>query len=481
MRSEAFWTWFDGDARPKLGMRGDSFAQVFRRLDVIDGPLLILETGCAEDQDGAPGSTVLFDRYAEFRPGATVLSVHSDARAVVSCRARVSSRVTVMQADPVAFLSTYALSMPRPVDLLFLGTAAFNDRDPFPGAWQCMQELTAAQPLLHAQSLVVADGAPVVVHGAAIAQGSFTVFGTARIGGNGKLLAEYAERVGAKLQVQGYHAGWTGLGRAATGGGATAAPLRAVIVQTTQGTFAVDSQDRFVGRALREHGRYGQAEIARAAALVSADDTILVVGAHIGSVALPLARQCRQLVAIEANPGTCRLLRCNVLLNDAGNVEVHHFAASDHAGEVRFVMNRSNSGGSKIYPLVPQPEYFGDDPEIATVPCDRVDDRLGRDDFALVFMDAEGSEYAAIRGMPRILAAARHLVVEFLPHHLDNVAGIGPEDFADALSPFFASLHVPSLGQTHPRAAFRAVLRQLYDAGRGDGGLVFSKATMPGA
>ncbi len=344
-----------------------------------------------------------------------------------------------------------------------------------------MQELTAAQPILHAKSLAVVDGAPVVVHGASQAQGSFTVFGTARIGGNGKLVAEYAERVGARLRVQGYHGGWTGIGHAPAGTGSAAETLRAFITQSAQGTFAVDSQDRFVGRALREHGSYRRAEIARAAALVSPDDTILVVGAHVGSIALPLARQCRHLVAIEANPWTCRLLRCNVLLNDADNVEVHHFAAADRAGEVRFVMNRSNSGGSKVYPLVPQPEYFDDDPDIVTVPCDRIDDRLGRDDFALVFMDAEGSEYAAIRGMPRILAAARHLVVEFLPHHLDNVAGIAPEDFADALSPFFATLHVPSLGQTHPRAAFRAVLRQLYDAGRGDGGLVFSKATTPEA
>jgi hypothetical protein len=95
--------------------------------------------------------------------------------------------------------------------------------------------------------------------------------------------------------------------------------------------------------------------------------------------------------------------------------------------------------------------------------------------FKLIFMDCEGSEYRALKGMKRILAGATALFVEFLPHDLKNVAGVTPEEFVDAVGPGFQQLHVPSKNVTVARDAFKATLRAMYDADQGDAGLVFSR------
>jgi len=477
MRSEAFWAYFDASARPRLGMRAATFAGIFEYLDRFERPVEIVETGCTGQQlqDGPPGSTILFDKYAEFHPGTTVHAIGTDEDATRTCRSLVSDRVRISTGDSLPLLARLAGGGLNAVDLLFLDSVELDYENPLPGAWRCMQELTAAHTLIHADTLVVVDGAPTVLHGTVQEGGAFAVVGPSRIGGKGRLIAEYARQVGATVHLHGYQTGWTGICNRAPPAQPAASSMRAIVIETAQGVFAVDHEDAFVGMALRNSGAYGRAEIERATSLISPDDNVLVVGAHIGSIVVPLAKRCRHVTAVEANPWTYKLLQCNLALNDAGNVTAHHFAAGEREKSIRFVMNRHNSGGSKRYPLIPQPEYFYDNPEIVTVDCFRLDDRLARHDYKLVFMDIEGSEHAAILGMPRILGFARHLVVEFLPHHLTNVAGITPEAFAAALVPFFSSLLVPSQDQRFGRDEFAPALRRLFDQGRGDEGLVFSK------
>src|SRR5271156_3090639 len=78
--------------------------------------------------------------------------------------------------------------------------------------------------------------------------------------------------------------------------------VRAVITGGAQGLFAVDIDDRHVGRVLQQTGAYGEVEIERASQYVTSLDNALVVGAHVGSIAIPLSRRCNHVTAIEANP-----------------------------------------------------------------------------------------------------------------------------------------------------------------------------------
>ena len=84
MRSEEFWRYFDAQARPKLSIRADTFGKIFEYLDRFDRPVGIVETGCVRKADnwaGDGGSTILFDKYAEFHEGTVVYTVDIDAQA----------------------------------------------------------------------------------------------------------------------------------------------------------------------------------------------------------------------------------------------------------------------------------------------------------------------------------------------------------------------------------------------------------------
>src|SRR5579871_2190271 len=124
----------------------------------------------------------------------------------------------------------------------------------------------------------------------------------------------------------------------------------AIIARSPQGLFATDPRDRGVGRQLLIKGAYGVEELERLERYVPAQGRVLIVGGHIGTIAVPLARRCRELVVVEPNPCSNQLLRLNLRINDINNCNVLDLAASDRAGSIDMLLNTANSGGSKRVP-----------------------------------------------------------------------------------------------------------------------------------
>lgn len=222
---------------------------------------------------------------------------------------------------------------------------------------------------------------------------------------------------------------------------------RGILVSTSNGLFVVDPEDGFIANSLLHHGTYSSDELAFDLSLLNPSSQVLVVGTHIGSLAIPLARHCAHLTALEANPQTFELLEANVRLSGASNITLHHVVVGETDGKViQFVMNRDNSGGSKIMPKLKREGsdgYLYDNPEIVELRTARVDTLLGNRTFDLIIMDIEGSEVFALRGMPQILQSARALAVEFRPHSLVEVAGVTIDDFLASVKPYFSWLYVP--------------------------------------
>jgi FkbM family methyltransferase len=189
---------------------------------------------------------------------------------------------------------------------------------------------------------------------------------------------------------------------------------------------------------------------------------LLIVGTHVGALLIPLARLAREVVGIEANPETFELLKMNLALNGISNARVLSLAASDKRGDLEFLLSRTNSGGSKIRPAVERQEFVYDDPKIATVNAARLDDVLCGQSFDLVLMDIEGSEYFALLGMQNILAEARNLVIELLPNHIENVAGISAEQFLKAIPESFR--YARFIGEDTGEVMSRAQLSELLPA-----------------
>ena len=251
--------------------------------------------------------------------------------------------------------------------------------------------------------------------------------------------------------------------------------VKSVIVESKNGTLAVDPRDLEVGLKLRNNGSYGLDEIARINELISTQSNVLVVGAHIGSLVIPIAKNCNNVVAIEANPNNFNLLKTNLHLNKSENVTIHNIAASSKQETIKFQMNVVNSGGSKRLPKNNEYMYRYDNPEVIEVQAHSLDEYLDENNFDLVLIDIEGSEYFAMQGMEKILSNCNTLIVEFLPHHLKNVADVTVEQFLSLIPKQFTKLTIPSKKETHPIDIGGVVLQQMYNNKEGDDGLIFTK------
>ena len=249
--------------------------------------------------------------------------------------------------------------------------------------------------------------------------------------------------------------------------------VRAIITNSENGVFAVDPEDLEVGQKLREGG-FGIGEVERLKNFINDQSKVLIVGTHVGSLAIPLSKHCQEVTAIEANPNSFELLQINLYLNAATNITPHNIFANDVPEKVEFLLNTVNSGGSKRKPKKSNFLYDFDNPEIIEMESHRLDDYLPEHDYDLVLLDIEGSEYFAMKGMPDILSKCKTLVVEFLPHHLKNVADIDVDAFLSVIPGQFTKFALPDQKQEHNISELKTVLQQMFDANIGEEGIVFT-------
>ena len=103
-----------------------------------------------------------------------------------------------------------------------------------------------------------------------------------------------------------------------------------------------------------------------------------------------------------------------------------------------------------------------------------MDDFLPNHDYDLVLLDIEGSEYFAMKGMKEILSNCKTLVVEFLPHHLRNVADIDVDTFISVIPGQFTKFQLPDNNQEHTISEIKTVLQNMYDSNIGEDGIIFT-------
>lgn len=250
---------------------------------------------------------------------------------------------------------------------------------------------------------------------------------------------------------------------------------RALLVDSEDGLLLVAVEDMQVGRKLSSEGAYASNELKLLQSLVSAHSDVLVLGGHVGSLAIPLSKACRSLSVAEPNPDSYRLLELNLLINGCPNVRALNLAASNKREELAFLASQANSGGSKRMPLIRDYRYFYDHPAVISVAAASMDDVFSDATFDTIVMDIEGSEYFALQGMQRLLAAARTLAIEFVPHHLRNVAGVSVSQFLEQFQSFFDQLYIPGKNMSVQKEQFRAVLEHMFANDECDEGLIFSK------
>jgi len=192
--------------------------------------------------------------------------------------------------------------------------------------------------------------------------------------------------------------------------------------------MVVSTADRVLGKATYVHGSAELQTLQRALAVLGRSHVELLVdvGAHIGTVCVPaLARGlARRAIAVEPDPDNLRLLRANVHLNGLGDrVRVAEAAVGDHVGmELQLARHPDNHGDHRVGGVP------GESRELVAVPSITLDALLQGEDLtdALVWMDIQGSEGAALRAAEILRAARVPVALEVWPAGLQAQGGWDP-------------------------------------------------------
>lgn len=209
-----------------------------------------------------------------------------------------------------------------------------------------------------------------------------------------------------------------------------------VLTHSYNGDIIVPVYDFVVGKKLAYEGKYDRETLEfHFNNTINSESNVLVVGAHVGALIIPIAKKVKSAVGIEANPDTFKFLKLNLRLNKIENTKIYNYAAGNKNGEIDFLKNTVNSGGSKILSgrANLDIEFTYDNPEIISVPMKILDDEFQGIKFDLIIMDIEGSEYFALNGMKKLLKSTRFLQLEINPNHITKIAQISGREFIEIL------------------------------------------------
>ena len=145
------------------------------------------------------------------------------------------------------------------------------------------------------------------------------------------------------------------------------------------------------------------------------DETVIDIGAHVGTFALKIAGMVPRgrVIAFEPEPANFELLEENILLNGCTNVELHQEAVGPSAGRVAFYQTpRITVGHSMIEPAAGKVRKI----EVDSVTLEQVMERAGERAIGYLKIDCEGAEHGLLRAAPQsCLERIRRICVETDP------------------------------------------------------------------
>lgn len=170
------------------------------------------------------------------------------------------------------------------------------------------------------------------------------------------------------------------------------------VFDTPYGALGIDPVADAKMAAVFERGEYHQKDtVELLSACVTPGSIFVDGGAHIGTIALPLARRAARTIAYEADAHTCDILRQNVARNGAA-VDVREKGLGAEPGHGMMHSVREGNAGAHTLAL--------GEGGVAVV---TLDDELER--FDVLKLDVEGMELGVLCGARRIIREARPTIL----------------------------------------------------------------------
>ncbi|MDB6121298.1 MAG: hypothetical protein JWQ71_291 [Pedosphaera sp.] len=200
-------------------------------------------------------------------------------------------------------------------------------------------------------------------------------------------------------------------------------------VRSQTGSIFRNRTSDFHGYPFSVHGYYEWRNWAIALALCSYGDTIIEIGANIGTETIgfrDIVGNSGRVIAFEPLPGNFQSLKHVLLLNNCKNVSAFPLALGRKSGRARFVLpdKKGASGighlseGGKAWPAKSI--------EVDCATLDSMSQRIGK--AKMIFIDTEGAETEVIDGAMEYIGKNRpYIVLEASPQLL-NRAGSSLEE-----------------------------------------------------
>jgi FkbM family methyltransferase len=200
--------------------------------------------------------------------------------------------------------------------------------------------------------------------------------------------------------------------------------------QCRHGFFIFDKNDTYVGRSLEIYGEWAEAEVQLFSQIIRPTDTVVEVGANIGSHTLAIARLASEgrVHAFEPQPYVFSMLQKNVANNELKNISLWNAAVGSEAGRVSMPFISASSYSQVNFGAV---SIHTQSSRRVGVPLLAIDyiQQIQQIDFLKI--DVEGFE-------PYVLDGAKSAIQKFRP--IVFIESQNLEDHTSAINRFFDPL-----------------------------------------
>lgn len=178
------------------------------------------------------------------------------------------------------------------------------------------------------------------------------------------------------------------------------------LTATRWGMMIYHRNDFFIGRSLEKYGDFAPEETDLFKKLVEPGSIVIDGGANQGAFTVPLAKMVGEqggVFAIEPQRLTYQVLCGNLAINSLANVHAIHAALGSENGATRIPIPdlRTSVHTGEV---TADPAKRGERVQVITI------DSLGLSRLALLKLDIEGHERAAIQGARRTIAAHKPVI-----------------------------------------------------------------------
>lgn len=224
--------------------------------------------------------------------------------------------------------------------------------------------------------------------------------------------------------------------------------VESVMVSGQSGSITGAPSDLVMGSYVQHH-RYcpGFIELITKRLLRNGQGTFIDIGANIGLVTVPVARDSQAVVhAFEPEPTNFSYLTRNVTVNLAPDrVTLHNIALVSNAGVLQFELSKDNFGDHRVRrkSRISKQKFDEANRQVIDVTGERLDAVLDANELPrpiVVKIDTQGAEAEVVQGGRRLFDAADYILTEYCPYLLLRF-GSDPAEFIEFVRSFpFAAI-----------------------------------------